>query len=345
MASKNHFCSIQRHTDVNSCCQLVKLLKDKTLSTIPFCPLQRQMNSELTGKMFVSEFGELLKESSKMRGQPQNGQAKKVNFGDKLEGRKELIFSPTHERLENGSRIASRPPPTIPANRSTIYLKIPSEKVPEDHATFVFGLFLLISTAVLFMAFITRLTKPKKRIILPPQFSIFTEERRGHYCQQHCRSCLISENLENTRQENSVCFTIPRIRNAAHIPQDSNKHKKSHENLFLLLRRSFRQFTGCRQMKGNENRDPCVEHQEQQRTPRRLIRQQLPQKVNRHFRNLDEISSVYCNSMNVSMFSGRTDISNNTDTTTIDMQRTPILSGLIINDFPPPPPYEPVGYI
>ena len=49
--------------------------------------------------------------------------------------------------------------------------------------------------------------------------------------------------------------------------------------------------------------------------------------------------------MNVSMFSGRTDISNNTDTTTIDMQRTPILSGLIINDFPPPPPYEPVGYI
>lgn len=48
-------------------------------------------------------------------------------------------------------------------------------------------------------------------------------------------------------------------------------------------------------MKGNENRDPCVEHQEQQRTPRRLIRQQLPQRVNRHFRNLDEISSVYCN--------------------------------------------------
>lgn len=64
------------------------------------------MNSELTGKMFVSEFGsefgELLKESSKMRRQPQNGQAKKVNIGDKLEGRKELIFSPTHERLENG---------------------------------------------------------------------------------------------------------------------------------------------------------------------------------------------------------------------------------------------------
>lgn len=66
----------------------------------------------------------------------------------------------------------------------------------------------------------------RKKIILPPQFSIFTEERRGHYCQQHCRSCLISENLENTRRENSVCFTIPRIRNAAHIPQDSNKHKK-----------------------------------------------------------------------------------------------------------------------
>ena len=37
---------------------------------------------------------------------------------------------------------------------------------------------------------------------------------------------MISENLENTRRENSVCFTIPRIRNAAHIPQDSNKHKK-----------------------------------------------------------------------------------------------------------------------
>jgi hypothetical protein len=202
-----HFCERQRNVSRNACCQFVLLLNDTDKYSLSFVNYYSLIFGNIDLRMGCVKIA--------------------LHF--------RIPFCPVEDMRDSiNESIAVLPygingtsMPTRQTFYTTpLYLRFPAEDVPEDHVTFLFGILLLVSIAVICTALILKLTKPTISMPSAVPFAnaldydlmmfLPSHRRRRSSVLLYCRSTCRTRRPRNTSLSISYSISIlPSYRAAA----------------------------------------------------------------------------------------------------------------------------------
>uniref|UniRef100_A0A914MTB9 Uncharacterized protein n=1 Tax=Meloidogyne incognita TaxID=6306 RepID=A0A914MTB9_MELIC len=219
-----HFCSIQLNITEDNCCQLIKLLNIP--EKIPFCLPKLQENIS-NNNLEIKNQNHTLEDNNS------TFEATSLIFNNISTTLFQITSSPPSVKYGGGA-------PAMPV----MNLKIAPSEAPEEHLTFLFGIFMLISMAVICTLFLMKLAKvnsiQSSTSIIPPRLRFSPRDfarslAAVDYSLMLCipRSTSTNSNISN----NSKVYNGRRSLNCQSLNQ---RQRRTQPPLVVLLGSSFK---------------------------------------------------------------------------------------------------------